>query len=228
MKPQIPWLRILIEGVVIVGSILLAFGIDAAWEGRQEREEERVLLASLLDEFEINRENLRETAQAHRNAVTGMRALLDASASGPSMPTDSLGRMFGWSVVTAHYNPANGAITAMVSGGRISLVTNTDLRDRIAGWDAVTSDLILDEQTRRDFVVHRLRPALADFGIAATLELSDPPRADYDGALSSPVLQAHLTSQIGAVSHLLSRHYGPAEEAMEAMIADLQAALVVR
>ncbi len=29
MKPQIPWLRVLVEGVVIVGSILLAFGIDA-------------------------------------------------------------------------------------------------------------------------------------------------------------------------------------------------------
>jgi len=34
-----------VEGVVIVGSILLAFGIDAWWEGRQERDE-RVLLAN--------------------------------------------------------------------------------------------------------------------------------------------------------------------------------------
>jgi hypothetical protein len=29
---SIPWLRVLLEGVVIVGSILLAFGIDAWWE----------------------------------------------------------------------------------------------------------------------------------------------------------------------------------------------------
>ena len=28
MKAQIPWLRVFVEGVVIVGSILLAFGID--------------------------------------------------------------------------------------------------------------------------------------------------------------------------------------------------------
>ena len=48
MKPQIPWLRIFVEGVVIVGSILLAFGIDAAWEGRQEREEERESLELLV------------------------------------------------------------------------------------------------------------------------------------------------------------------------------------
>ena len=30
---QIPWLRVFVEGVVSVGSILLAFGIDAWWEG---------------------------------------------------------------------------------------------------------------------------------------------------------------------------------------------------
>ena len=35
LKAQIPWLRVRVEGVVIVGSILLAFGIDAWWDGMQ-------------------------------------------------------------------------------------------------------------------------------------------------------------------------------------------------
>ncbi len=47
MKPQIPWLRVFVEGVVIVGSILLAFGLQAWWEGRQERAEERQALEAL-------------------------------------------------------------------------------------------------------------------------------------------------------------------------------------
>ncbi len=37
MKPQIPWLRVFVEGVVIVGSILLAFGSEAWWDESQER-----------------------------------------------------------------------------------------------------------------------------------------------------------------------------------------------
>ena len=45
--PQIPWARVLVEGVVIVASILLAFGIDAWWEQRQDREEERRILQAL-------------------------------------------------------------------------------------------------------------------------------------------------------------------------------------
>lgn len=30
------WTRLAIEGIVVMGSILLAFGIDAAWDGRGE------------------------------------------------------------------------------------------------------------------------------------------------------------------------------------------------
>ena len=32
LKPQIPWLRVFVEGVVIGASILLAFGLQAWWE----------------------------------------------------------------------------------------------------------------------------------------------------------------------------------------------------
>ncbi len=39
---QIQWPRFVIEGVVIVASILLAFGIEAWWENRQERQDEVV------------------------------------------------------------------------------------------------------------------------------------------------------------------------------------------
>jgi len=35
------WVRALLEGLVIVGSILLAFGIDAWWEGRSEAQAEQ-------------------------------------------------------------------------------------------------------------------------------------------------------------------------------------------
>ena len=46
MKAQIPWLRVFVEGVVIVGSIVLAFGLQAWWDGRQDAAlEPQVLLA---------------------------------------------------------------------------------------------------------------------------------------------------------------------------------------
>lgn len=54
-RPTIPWLRIFGEGIVIVVSILLAFGIEAWWQGRHERSDERQVLESLQQDFQENR-----------------------------------------------------------------------------------------------------------------------------------------------------------------------------
>ena len=56
MKPQIPWLRVGVEGVVIVGSILLALALQAWWDGAQENQDERAplgeLRATLIEDLE--------------------------------------------------------------------------------------------------------------------------------------------------------------------------------
>ena len=54
MSKQIPWLRVFVEGVVIVGSILLAFGIDAWWDGRQAEAARQEWLVALEADFETN------------------------------------------------------------------------------------------------------------------------------------------------------------------------------
>lgn len=50
----------LLGGVVIVGSILLAFGIDAAWEERGETIRENEVLRSIFVDMETNLELIRD------------------------------------------------------------------------------------------------------------------------------------------------------------------------
>ncbi len=57
---EIPWKRISIEAAAIVGSILLAFSIDAWWEERHERIDETEQLARLHVEFTRNIERIDE------------------------------------------------------------------------------------------------------------------------------------------------------------------------
>ena len=94
MKRKIPWPRILVEGVVIVGSILLAFGIDAWWEGVQDRQEEQSMLVELRSEFEVNREALVSTAQDYRETLSAMQTLVSASEANTRLPTASLDTLF--------------------------------------------------------------------------------------------------------------------------------------
>lgn len=54
MKQDVPWNKLALEGVVIVSSILLAFSIDAWWDGRKEFAEQQVVLNDLRIELEYN------------------------------------------------------------------------------------------------------------------------------------------------------------------------------
>jgi hypothetical protein len=54
----IPWKHTAVDALAIVGSILLAFAIDAWWEDRQIRVEEQQVLLGLQEEFLANHEVL--------------------------------------------------------------------------------------------------------------------------------------------------------------------------
>ena len=80
---SIPWPRILAEGVAIVVSILLAFGIQAWWEGRQEINREQRMLGALVAEFEENAEVLEEAQQVYRRYYSEALRLLELIGRDP-------------------------------------------------------------------------------------------------------------------------------------------------
>jgi hypothetical protein len=217
---KIAWNRIAIEAIAIVGSILLAFAIDAWWDHLQERGEEREILSALLAEFEANKKVLAQTAEVHRLALNAMQDIVSASKSDITVHAVPLGPLFRLALVTPHYNPATGALAVTIDSGRLGLVRNVELRNRLAGWNAVISDLVLDEQTRRDFVTHVLHLAFAEFGIAGSRPGTNDPDADFSEALRSRQIMALLRSQIRRVAHLVT-HFDDAEDATQAMISDL-------
>jgi hypothetical protein len=216
----IPWTRISVEAAAIVASILLAFSIDAWWDSVQDRAEERDIIRLLRAEFEANQKVLARTAGIHRLNLGAMREIISASETDITIHDESLDSLFRQAGGTPHYNPAAGALAATISSGRIDLVRNIKLRNRLAGWNSVVSDLILDERTRRDFVVHQIRPAFAEFGIAGVYSATNGAEADFSEALRSRQVLAHLRTEIANVAHLLT-HFDDAEAAMQAMIFDL-------
>ena len=88
----------------------------------------------------------------------------------------------------------------------------------------MVSDLILDEQTRRDFVIHQIRPAVAEFGVAGVYMATNGAEADFSGALRSKRVLAYLRTEIANVTHLLT-HFEEAGVATQDMISDLAAEL---
>lgn len=123
---------------------------------------------------------------------------------GPSVDAQ-LDTLFRWALWPAHYHPATGALAATISSGRLDLIRDDSLRNRLAGWDGVLSDLLLDEQTRRNWVFGHMIPLVAEFGVDASYN-EEPIRPDYEGALASIPVIAGLSKSVGYTEHLLTHH----------------------
>ena len=78
-REKINWL--LLEGVLIVASILLAFWIDAWWDGRKDALEEQEILVGLEVEFADLRDRLDLWANRNRAGAKLIERLLSESVT---------------------------------------------------------------------------------------------------------------------------------------------------
>jgi hypothetical protein len=140
---SIPWPRILAEGGAIVVSILLAFGIQAWWEELQERAEERDMLVSVHAEFSENRQRLADGLDQHRRILDASVAVLGAAPSdcGEELVAALRVAILQWRT----FNSIAGATRSLIDSGRLGIIRDTELRQRLAAWDGLVSDLSEDE-----------------------------------------------------------------------------------
>jgi len=93
LNRRIPWLHVFVEGVVIVGSILLAFGIEAGWDRYQAGQEERVILTDLQRDFQVTLDDLTDVwLSRHERASAGINELLWTLHRDGDPAPDSTGR----------------------------------------------------------------------------------------------------------------------------------------
>ncbi len=125
--------RMLAEGTAILGSILLAFWIDAWWENREERELGYRYLVALQEDFTIlDRElkiQLEHAASVMRNAEV---VLTMASGPDAELLSDSFSRAVGAVYSIRQPNIAVPTYHDMINSGNLRLITNRELRIRMA------------------------------------------------------------------------------------------------
>ena len=83
--------------MVIVASILLAFGIEAWWGERLEREEEQRLLVALLEESQDTLQQIERNVSFHTALIASANALLSAPLS-PTATFPSDCGAYDWNV----------------------------------------------------------------------------------------------------------------------------------
>ena len=125
---ELPLKRILLEGAVIVVSILLAFGIDAGWDVRQERQAETQLIRSLLAEIDVNDEEFaysRTRGSSARSAQAKLIGLIGPQSG--ALSADSLGALLRRSFSFGTLEVESTALDGVLAGTAPSTPSRTHL-----------------------------------------------------------------------------------------------------
>ena len=202
MKPQTPWLRVFVEGVVIVGSILLAFGIQAWWDERQERVEVEEALVGLRADFERNllaldtartaNEDLQAAAQ-RLLGFTGPQGLGDSHPAVINLLVQGILNRYRFGAYNAH-------LQSLVNSGRWDLQRGDELKEELTRWTTLVSNLSRREEEAVEGINNRLIVRIWELVPMRTLDMPIPEfreavgpsrfEADYDRLLGDMYFEA--------------------------------------
>jgi hypothetical protein len=147
MTRSIPWLRVFVEGMVIVSSILLAFGIEAWWERIEWHRNALGELGTVLEEVHEARSQLQDVIrwrERERSAALSVETRLEGvSPDDPvALPDTLFALSFGLQLVS---DIPTQATEAFVTSGHIDEVEDVELRQALLAWTSSLADLRDDE-----------------------------------------------------------------------------------
>jgi len=134
MPRQVPWGRLGAEGAVIVFSILLAFAIQAWWEGSQERKQEIRHLAALRSELEVGLEIIPGAKTTIANMLHSHVSLTRQFPGDALAPEDSLFIWLSDLSRPGNLRPPTAVFDDLVSSGGIQLIKSDLVRLAIADY----------------------------------------------------------------------------------------------
>lgn len=197
MSQRIPWTRILTEGAVIVASILLAFAIDAWWEGGQElrslRDHEDLVVAELAQASTRLRAEATDATAARESLGTAIRLI---SPEPEPISSDSLFSLIraGWAM--SDDDIPITALERLLAMDSFEPTTRPELYRQMVDFRAMTG-LVVRNVDRFVVTKERASSYLMSVGPRPSLMFDDPdPGSRFpvpiDELLRSRELEGHL------------------------------------
>ena len=153
---SIPWKRLSAEVVAIVGSILLAFAIDAWWQDVQDARRQERLVAALLLDFETTKSRLESNIEYADALLDRTNNFFAAIGADEVVTNDSL-RFFGAGAFhKIDFEPALSVYEGAVATGEFGRIESPELHRSITDFNRALDSYELHDRITAD--IHYLGP----------------------------------------------------------------------
>ncbi len=154
------------EIVLVVIGILIALQINNWNEDKQERIKEQELLTQLQSEFQSNLEQLDQKITLRNSMIDASIKLLNYVDTPPIRNEDSILKLLGYTVLSPTFDPIVNDIS---SSGRIQLIQNTDLKEKLSRWTSEVIQVTEEEQVWLHYRNNNYMPLLLQQGLYRNL-----------------------------------------------------------
>lgn len=139
------------EIILVVLGILIALSINSWNQKRLNQLEEKEILITLkkdyqnaIDEFKFLNE-LRTSFISAAKDIT----LIDAKDI-QNYPEQYLDSLFSWTLYSPTFNNEQGSLSMLLNTGKINLISNTEIKQKLIEWPGAVADMIEDEVSHSD------------------------------------------------------------------------------
>lgn len=147
--------RLALESFVIVASILAAFALDAWWDERQERQEERVALEAMQAEFARAREGIEFYRSLQERILVSVSSVKDSLAAAHARGSTRVvlpDTAVAWAYIPPTTSVTLSTLEGLVASGRLGIIRSPELRGTLAAWGSELAELVEEEETSRALV----------------------------------------------------------------------------
>lgn len=149
--------------MVIILSILAAFGIDAWWDSKGETAQARAFLEALSVDFEAAEAELDRVRRLHELVAEGSDQLMTWADQGdPVAACRQSSDPYSALLARPTFDPPMGTVQTILSSGRADLVTDRALRRELTQWSSLVEDLRNEEQQAVDHLEAEVFPILRE------------------------------------------------------------------
>jgi hypothetical protein len=207
-------------GIVTVG-ILIAFALDAWWDGRSMAKQEQIHLRALASDFEQNAAMLKRLIELEESIASSSHELLLRAQGRAASSSESVSALVDKVFNSARYEPVMGAYEALVNSAGLTLIQDDSLRASLAQFAARARDPYAENWSNEHyFAFAREFGGLIVFGFHEGKTGADRD-SEIQELLRDPAFQRHLAFRYYSERDMV-REYSELQRQAEAVLAQVR------